>query len=272
MTCPACNGELETSPNGAYARCKQCAKLYMTHGGTLRPVDIPAGTDPAMFAAGVGFPSAGGQQGGFVMPPDPMTATKNAFKERASNVGVRVKVGGVSMDLDKGGMSVDTSKLQKNIERKVDQKISQWIWGCVFTVFFFGVVAALLLVLGGYITYQVASSGSGGGAGAATAASWDGRSTYTCHGNETLSGVTADLGDQVAIEALGNCNLTLEDMDIRGSVGVQAGGNATVNIVGGHIKGTENSITAAGNAKVHVSGATIEGPQEASANGKIDGI
>jgi hypothetical protein len=273
MTCPTCGGALETSPNGAYARCQKCQKIFMTHGGQLRPVDLPPGTDPALFASGVGFPSAAGS-GQPALPPDPLTATKNAFANKASNMGVRVKVGGVSVDMDKGGVSVDTKKLQKNLERKVDQKISQYIWGCVFTVFFFGVVAAILAVLGGYIALQVVSTSGGGSSGSAEAADWDGTAPYDCpvNGNVTLSGVTANLPGKTAINAAANCHLTIENCDITADTVVDAGGNAVVTITGGHINGSTAAINAMGNAKVTVSGTKVEGPTEHLGNAKISGI
>ena len=228
MNCPSCSAPLETSPNGAYARCTSCAKLYMTYGGELRPVQIPPGTDPAVFAAGVGFPAPGGG-GGQALPPDPMTATKNAFLNKASNMGVRVKVGGVNVDLDKGGVGVDTSRLQKNIERKVDQKISQWIFGCIFSIVFAVVVIGILVLLAGYIGFEVFRSSGGG---PATEAEWDGKSTFVCPSGApvTLSGVTADVKG-TAIDAGGNCKLTLEDMDITGDIAIEAGGNAQVTVV-----------------------------------------
>ena len=71
---------------------------------------------------------------------------------------------------------------------------------------------------------------------------------------------------------LGNCKLTLEDMDITGDIAIEAGGNAQVTVVGGHVKGRENAITAGGNAKVIVQGATVEGATKAGGNGKIEGL
>ncbi|MES2645059.1 MAG: hypothetical protein V4850_36570 [Myxococcota bacterium] len=270
MTCPSCGGAVETSPNGSYARCKGCQSLYMTYGGKLTAVQIPAGTDPALFAVGVGF---AGPAGGPVMPPDPMTATRNAFAERASNMGVRAKVGGVQIDMSKGGVSVDTSRLQKDIERKIDQKVSGWIFGCIFTVFFFGLIAAILVALGGYLLYEVSSGGSAGSAAAAKAAAWDGTSTFVCPstGPVVIEDVTANVTG-TAIKASGNCDLTLEGVDITADIGIDAGGNATVTIKGGSIKGGTHSIKAGANATVVVNGATITGPTLKSANGAIEGL
>lgn len=268
MNCPACNAALEKSPNGAYARCTACGKLYMTYGGELRPVQIPPGTDPAVFAAGVGFSAPGG--GGPALPPDPMTATKNAFMNKASNMGVRVKVAGVNVDLDKNGVDVDTAGLAKKVERKVEQKISQWIFGCIFSLIFGAVVIGVIVLLVGYIGFEVFRSTGGG---PATEAEWDGKSTFTCPSGApvTLSGVTADVKG-TAIDAGGNCKLTLEDMDITGDVAIDVGGNAQVTIKGGHVKGRETSITVGGNGQVVVDGATVEGPTKKGGNGKIQGL
>ncbi|MDP2309911.1 MAG: hypothetical protein Q8P18_28085 [Pseudomonadota bacterium] len=270
MTCPACAGALETSPNGSYARCKACKALYMTYGGNLTPVQIPAGTDPELFAAGVGF---AGAAGGPVLPPDPMTATRNALAARAANMGVRAKVGGVQIDMSRGGIDVDTSRLQKNIERKIDQKISGWIFGCIFMVFFFGLVTLIIVSLGGYIFYEATSGGSAGSAAVAKAAAWDGSSTFVCpaNGAVTIEDVTANVTG-TAIKAGGNCDLTLDGVNITADIGIDAGGNATVTIKGGSITGGTNSIKVGANATVVVNGATITGPTAKAANGSIEGM
>lgn len=270
MTCPSCGGALETSPNGSYTRCKSCQAMFMTYGGKLTPVQIPAGTDPALFAAGVGFAGPGGGPG---LPPDPMTATRNAFAERASNMGVRAKVGGVQIDMSKGGVSVDTSRLQKDIERKIDQKVSGWIFGCLFTIFFFGLVTLILMGLGGYLLFAFTSGGTAGSAAAAKAAAWDGTSTFVCPstGPVRIENVTATVTG-TAIKASGNCDLTLEGVDITADIGIDAGGNATVLIRGGRVTGRTQSIQAGANATVVVDGATIAGPTKKSANGAIEGM
>lgn len=269
MNCPACGGACTASPNGMYARCNACEKLYTTGGGQLRPVVLPAGTDPALFAAGLGFGGAGQQ----ALPPDPMQAMKNSFAEKASNMGVRAKVGGVQIDLNKGGVSVDTAKLQKDVEKRIERKISGWIGGCVFSIFFFGFVALLLIVIFGYVGFSFMTAGNPVNEASEKAAEWDGKTPFVCppNGNVTLSGVTADLPG-TAIKAGGNCTLVLEDMNITGDVAVDAGGNATVTITGGTLKGKKNSIVAGGNANVVVSGATVDGPTKKSGGATISGI
>jgi hypothetical protein len=282
MTCPACGGALETSSNGAYARCTACRSIYMTYGGELRPVAIPPGTDPVIFARGIGFaaagetpsaqPAASAPAPGMDLPPDPMTATKNAFLNKASNMGVRVKMGGVNVDLNKGGVAVDTRRLEKNIERKVERTVSGWIWGCVFSVFFFGLVGAILVVVGGYVGWAVVTSGSS--SSSAEAASWDGKSPYVCppNGHVTLSDVTADLPGQTAITAGGNCELVLEDVTIKAGTALSAAANAKVTLKGGSYAGTEAAIDAMGNATVTVDGAKIEGKAEKLGGAKITGM
>ena len=242
----------------------------MTYGGELRLVDIPTGTDPAVFAQGLGFP------GGAGMPPDPMEATRRAFAKAAADkaaAGVRIKTGGVAIDIGSGGVSVDTKKLAKDVERKVDQKIGQYVGGCVFSVFFFVVVGALLLCVGGYVGWQVMKP-AGGGFGGGSTVEWDGRSTYTCMGSKeiTISGVTARLPGSTGVSATGSCTVTLVDVDIDAEVGVEALGNATIIIQGGHIKGSEAAVFAAANGTVKVEGASIEGKAAKKGNGTISGM
>lgn len=273
MNCPSCGGACETTPSGLYARCTRCQKMYTVAAGALTAVTLPTGTDPALFAAGVGFATQGASAGGGMeLPPDPMTAMKNAFAEKASNVGVRAKVGGVQVDLSKGGVSVDTSKLEKKIEQKVERTISGWIWGCVFTVVFFGLFAGIVVLVGGYVGWAVVS---GGGPSAAdeAAAAWDGKTPFVCppNGSLTLSGVTADLSG-TAITAGGNCQLTLEGVNLTADVGISAGGNAKVTVIGGSVKGRQQAISAMGNALVTVDGAHIDGAVEKLGGAKVNGI
>lgn len=264
MTCPSCNGPCETTPSGLYARCTACQRMYTVAGQDLRPVELPPGTDMALFASGVGF------GGGPPLPPDPMEATKRAFAHKASNLGVRARVGGVQVDLDKGGVSVDTSRLEKKLEQKVEQKVSQWIFGCILTVFIFGAMAAVLVLVAGYVGWEIMAGGSPADA---AAAEWDGKTPFVCpaNGNVTISGVTANLSG-TAVEAGGNCVLTLDDVDITADTAVHAGGNAKVTISGGHLKGKEAAVSAMGNATVTASGVKVEGPVKKLGGAKVSGI
>ena len=149
MVCTACQGALESSPNGMYKRCLACGALYIYYEGTLRPMEIPAGSDPQLFLQGVGFASAGGP------PKDPMTAMKDSFAAKipkAEDVHVKVKMGGVKLDLSTGGVGVDTTKLENSLWKKVQDTVGGWIWGCAFAIVFIGIFGCLF---GGIALYAL---------------------------------------------------------------------------------------------------------------------
>lgn len=147
MSCPTCSGALESNSTGMYKRCTACGALYMFYNNQLSPLQLPPGTDMDLFVKAQGFPS---------QPKllNPMEATQEAFKARAQekvDAGVRVKVGGVKVDLRPGGMDVDTSRLQRDVEKKVSSTISGWIWGCVGTVLIGGLIFVVFAGILGYV-------------------------------------------------------------------------------------------------------------------------
>lgn len=115
----------------------------------------------------------------------------------------------------------------------------------------------------------------GGAPGIATGGgSWNGSGPFTCGGidNVTIEGVTASLPGATAIEAGGNCRLTLVNVNITAGVPISAGGNANVTVTGGSLAGTQSSIAAGGNSRVTVSGATVSGPVSRSGFARIIGV
>ncbi len=98
--------------------------------------------------------------------------------------------------------------------------------------------------------------------------------TRTCAGNAsmTFSGIEFAVGDGPAVDASGNCNITLDNCTIRAPEGIHAAGNATVTITGGTLAGSRNAIDASGNAKVIVSGTQVTGPVHTSGNAKVSGV
>ena len=75
-------------------------------------VEVPVGVDPLQHSYTLGFPPPPPP----ALPPDPIEATRRAFAARAANADVRVKMGGVSVDLSRDGVGVDTTRLEKDIE------------------------------------------------------------------------------------------------------------------------------------------------------------
>lgn len=267
MNCPACATALDTSPSGGHARCPACDRLYTLPD--LGDVAVPVGVDPLAHSETLGFPGPAAPP----LPPDPLTATKNALAQRAANVGVRVKVGGVQVDMSRGGVGVDTSRLEKDLARKAERTVSGWVWGCVFTVVFFGVAALIVAGVGGFVAWQMWMPGAGP-TGATGDAGWDGKAPYSCpaNGNVTITGVTANLPGETAITAGANCQLTLVDVDITAGTAVSAGGNATITITGGHLAGTDHAVSALGNSTVTASGVKVEGDVQHLGGAKVSGL
>jgi hypothetical protein len=118
--------------------------------------------------------------------------------------------------------------------------------------------------------YVVAKDSSGGGAAkSAAAATWDGKTTFECGGNDavTLTGVTAT----AAVKAGGNCQLTMTGVSITAPVAIDASGNAKVIMTGGSITSSTSSVVASANAKVDLVGTKVSGKSKASGGAKITG-
>lgn len=121
---------------------------------------------------------------------------------------------------------------------------------------------------------STSTTAAGGLGGTAAAAKWDGKSPFTCSGNDNLrlNGVSAKLST-TAITASGNCHLTLVNVDVTAPTGIEAGVNAVVTVQGGSITGTTFAIHATANAKVDVTGAKVSGKtQAAGVNAKVTGV
>lgn len=106
---------------------------------------------------------------------------------------------------------------------------------------------------------------------------WDDETTWTCAGDDVkvIDGAKKDFTTRslIAVEAGGNCQLTLRNCDITSDFPVKAFGNAVVTIEGGRINGRMQSLQAMGNARIVVDGATVEGPEPGTmGNGAIEGL
>lgn len=264
--CPQCGGGFEYAGGGQYARCMRCLGLYKNENGQLTTIVVQApggGHNPefnAMFAQNLGFgpppPGAGMQQ-----PPQQGYGQQpqHNFNQGTFDMG--------------GGQQLQVTIDGKSPENYLKNKASSMIWGWII-----GAIVILFLIIGGlglagYIYYE-ASSGPGSGAGkkAGTAASWDGKSTLECKGNDalTITGVKANVSG-TAIKASANCQLTLTGVDITAGVGIDASANAKVTMTGGSITATGNSVVAAGGAKVDLVGTKVTGKAKQSGGAKISG-
>jgi hypothetical protein len=144
------------------------------------------------------------------MPANPMQAMQNAFAQEAKDrldpnnyeVRAKINVGGFKINASTDG-GIDTDGLKNQVKDKVKTEIIWYGIGCV-------VVGLVLVLLGGIGIYAYGTvTGGSAPTGAGKAAAWDGKSTYTCGGNDNvkLTGVTANLPSSSAIKAAGNCKL-----------------------------------------------------------------
>jgi hypothetical protein len=254
MPCQQC-GDYGLEFAGAkkeFARCTKCLALHHSYGPghqVLMDVRAPNGQIDPQFTA--------------------MYAQQLGFAPRQAQTSV-VGIGGVNV-------IVPTAK----IERDIKNKISSIIWGWIIGAFILLVMAIIGVVLFFWVRGQQAQIESGmgpgagaGGGGAQKTVSWDGKSPFTCGGNDNVlvKGTTASLPAGPAVTAAGNCALELDDVNITAPQGISALGNVKVVVKGGSIKSNATAIMAMGNATVDVQGATVSGKTQAMGAAKITGV
>lgn len=156
----------------------------------------------------------------------------------------------------------------KKAEREIENRISTFFLRLVL-------VPVFLVVFGLGIWWVIHKNANDSGSPkGAEAASWDGKSTFECKGNDavTLSGQTVETTASPAIRAAANCQLTLTNMNITAPIVIEAKANAQVTIKGGSLTGSDKSIVAAASADVVVEGATVSGATDASGAATITGV
>lgn len=249
MQCLNCGGAFEYAGGGQYARCTRCLALFSNNQGHLTPIVVEApggGHNPefnAMFARNLGFG-----------PPPP----QHNLAQGTFDMG--------------GGHQLQVTVDGKSPENYLKDKASSMIWGWIIGAVILGIVVLTFVGVGIYVYVVAKDSGSGASAKTASAASWDGKSTFECKGNDamTLTGIKANVSG-TAIKASANCQLTLTGVDITAGVGIEASGNAKVTMTGGSIKATTNSVVASAGAKVDLVGTSVTGKSKQSGGAKITG-
>jgi hypothetical protein len=91
------------------------------------------------------------------MPPDPLTATKNAFADALDprKIGVRVRGrDGAAVSVSASGIKVDKDSVKDAVKRKVSRKI----FGCVLSLVMLAVVAGILGVVAVFVIWVVYTS------------------------------------------------------------------------------------------------------------------
>jgi hypothetical protein len=154
------------------------------------------------------------------------------------------------------------------LKRQVENQVSGAIWSGIIGVV---IVVVAILLLGGIGLYVYLNRDAKSPA-TATAAKWNGKTPFTCDGNDqlTLTGVTANLSG-TAVTARGNCQLTLSGVNLTAGVGIDASANAKVIVTGGSITASANSVVASGNATVSCTGTKVSGKSKASGGAKVTG-
>lgn len=153
--------------------------------------------------------------------------------------------------------------IQERAKERVKTELIWWAGGCVVVI----IVLIGLAGLGLYIWHSATSD-----APTAAAATWDGKTPFTCGGNDvvTFKNVKSNVTG-TAITALGNCSVTLVDVDITADTGIEAGAASTVIVQKGSINGTTLAVHATAGAKVTLTGTKVTGKTEALNGAKITG-
>jgi hypothetical protein len=198
--------------------------------------------------------------------PTPPKGQQQPRAPEQPQVHLHANIGGLNINASSHG-GVDTAGLQNQLKDKAKSQIVWWGIGC-------GVLLVVGIGLAGLALYVYRGIDSAGGGGpAAVVMKWDGKSTLTCAGSDSLrvEGVRASLSG-TAINASGNCHLTLVNVDVTAPTGVEAGGNAVVTVQGGSITSTVFAVHATVNAKVNVTGSRVTGRTQTTMNAKITGV
>lgn len=267
MNCTSCGGGLEWAGGGQYARCTRCQQLFAREGQGLKPIVVQApggGNNPefnAMFA----------QQLGFGPPQRAAQAPQQGYGGGSQPIATYNEAG-VQVELH-----FDTKKAEDRLMQKASSMVWGWIIGAIILLIVIGVLAGIGIY--GYVKAKESMAGvgaAGGGLPAKTAQAqkWDGKSTFTCTGNDAvkLEGITAKVDTGPAIRADANCQLTLDNVNITSPTGIESSGNAQVTMTGGSITASGTAIDAQALSKVKVSGATVKGKVKQAGLAKIDGV
>jgi hypothetical protein len=238
-----------------------CQSLWSNNNGMLSPIIVDApggGYNPefnAIFARNLGFgpPPTGAQP----MAPPPQHNYSQGTFDMGGGAQLRVKINGMTP------------------ENYVQNQASSMIWGWIIGAVIIGLLVLVALGVGGYVWFATknatAAGISPGAAAAAAGASWDGKSSFSCAGNDhvALTNVTAAPG--VGVSASGNCQLVLANVTLSAPVAIEASGNAHVAVSGGSITGTTHSASATGNAQIVFAGSNVSGKSTSSGNGRVIG-
>lgn len=157
--------------------------------------------------------------------------------------------------------------------KAVGNAISGVITSIVIGICAIGVVGCLVCGVGGYVTYAILGGPSASPTLADTTprlASWDGKSTLKCGGNDRIkvSGVTATIKG-IGVDAAGNCQVELVGVTLSADTALRARGNASITVVGGTVTGRTLAVDAGAASEVDLTQATVQGEVKKSGLAKV---
>lgn len=213
-----------------------------------------------------------------VMPPTPMQSAAASLGQAAADhldprnyeYEAKINVGGFKIKASTDG-GLDTQGLKNQVKDKAKSTVIWWAAGCLIV----GLVFLGLAGLGGYIYWEAQKGiSASSGTGPAKAAKWDGKSEFSCSGNDNvkLEGITASLSSGTAVKASGNCKLELVNCNITAPNGIDASANASVEVKGGSVTSTGLAAKAGAAARITFSGTKVTGKTQAAGAAKITGI
>lgn len=215
------------------------------------------------------------------LPPDPQTQLANRMQDLAKErldprnyeYSAQVNVGGFKLKASTDG-GFDTDGLANQAVGKAKNELVWWGIGCA-------VVGLVVVLLGGigwyaYAKYKattVPPSATGKPAEDAEKSSWDGKSPFSCGGDDhvRIEGVTAKLDKDTVISASGACQVDLVNCDLTGKIGIQTLANAQVRVKGGKVTGKDAAAKALGNSRIVFDGTTVTGKKDGLGAAKVEG-
>jgi hypothetical protein len=91
---------------------------------------------------------------GSPMPPTPMEATQKALSNHAEKAAKNAAYNWFMKQI----RPFLPSTIVNRLERQAEKAVSNLIWGCVFTIVFFGIAFMIIVPIGLYVAFEVIRS------------------------------------------------------------------------------------------------------------------
>lgn len=145
--------------------------------------------------------------------------------------------------------------------------------GCIVVGIAVAIVGTLGAAVAGFLLWG-ASREAPSASSVAPVAAWNGATPFRCSGGDevVLTGVTANLPNDVAITVSGNCELTLVDSSITARVGLEGDSNGVIRLRNSVLRGSEAGARLSMNQDLELEGGEISSAGvgiEASGNSEV---